>query len=109
MSLRYAHCVFPSSDKEYIYLCDKPTAKVGDRVTVSTGQAKIIRFSRPDANAANRKWVLALVEVTPSERKRDIVERLTQIEQLEALAARFKALKSSEAKKLVAEYKRLCK
>jgi len=111
MSLRIAYCVFPSSPKEYAYFCPFADAKVGDRATVQTGTAIITRFTKTlDGKGATRS-IIYVERPDPQLRKKQIETRLLQIEANYTLADRFKKLaaRDPEAKRLVAEYKRLAK
>lgn len=109
MSLRAAYCVFPSSEKEYVYLCPFEWAKVGDHANVTNGgRVKILRLSSNIPKLAT-KTLTGIWTAPPENRKAEIISRLNEIERLELLAERFKRLKSPEAKKLITEYKRLCK
>lgn len=111
MSLRVAYCTFPNSEKEYSYLCPFEEAKVGDRATVQSGTVTIKRLSRHFDDSRATKSLICIERPDPSVRKKQIEDRLLQIERLHALAVRFKAIaaKDPEAKRLVAEYKKLCK
>ena len=98
---------FPSSDKEYCYNCSFPV-NVGDEVIANGTRVRVHRIAAWDT-IASRSVLPApdRSEILRRVRLGEVTKRLRQLEESEMWAARFAKLKSPEAKKLVAELKRL--
>lgn len=114
MARRVQPCVvyvrFPGTpNREYCYHCNFPI-EVGDSVIANGTLVTVHRKAAFDTIASKS------VQRAPSEserrnkaRMREIAERLQVIEQQEAKLDRWSKLKSPEARKLVAELRRLNK
>lgn len=102
------YVTYPSSAKEYAYLCNIPGLVQGDEVIINNTKVKIVRTADSDARAL--KWVAPLpnhAELRNADRIQQIKSRLGKIAELERQLTLWSKLKSPEAKKLVAELKGL--
>jgi hypothetical protein len=95
---------FPNSTREYSYLCNIPLLRQGDHVIANGCKVEVIRTAPYDSRAT--KWVSECLspeaEATLA-RKKAIAVRLNQIAALEDAMARWKKLRSPEAKSLLTE------
>lgn len=98
---------YPSSCKEYAYWCDIANVHVGNYLLINNAQARVQRIAASSPHAT--KWIPGSIGEQVHERLKEIRSQLDEIEKQELLLARWSKLKSPEAKKLVAEYKRLSK
>lgn len=101
---------FPSSLKEYAYLCNIPGIRQGDLMIANGTQVRVVRTASHDPIAC--RFIQPLpdyAEKAKAERRQEIVKRLralqTEVAQLELWQKLART--NTEAKRLLAEYKRL--
>jgi len=103
------YVTYEPGGKEYAYLCNIPGIVQGDQVLANNGKrVTVVRTAMSDPIAT--RFVTAIPEhdsVKQTERKKQICNRLREIEREEEFIARMTRLKSPEAKKLLAELKGL--
>lgn len=96
---------YPGSTKEYAYWCDIQGVDRGSILRINNAACYVQQIRSHDPRAT--KWVPGSFAVAKTDRRDKIARRLHEIEKEENLLARWKKLKSPEAKKLVAELRRL--
>jgi len=104
------YVTFPNSSKEYCYLCNIPGIKQGDQVLANNTRVTVQRTANEDSRAARYVQPLPNQEqIAVKERKQAIFFRLNEIDKEVAHIERFTKLarKNAEAKKLLAELKKL--
>lgn len=99
------YVTFPSGLKEYAYLCSDPEVKQGSIVIANGTRVPVLRTAAHDARAI--RYITADHEASSKAKRAKLIQELLDWEHRENLAKRFAALKSPEAKRLVAELKRL--
>ena len=97
---------FPSSSKEYHYLCNDPTVQQGSTVIANGTRVQVLRTAAYDPSAPR---ATKYVQSDRTGRIRDVWAKLEQLERVELAMKRFAALTSPEAKRLVRELKELSK
>lgn len=96
---------YPGSSKEYAYWCDLQGVDRGTILQINNAACYVRQIRDYDSRAT--KWVPSSFAVQSSGRREEIMKRLAVIESFEARIARYMKLKSPEAKKLVAELRKL--
>lgn len=99
------HVTFPNGGKEYSYGCDLPNVHRGSILLINNASCLVQSVEHRDPG--NLKWVPGSLAVKRYDRYVEIAKRLRAIEEEEGLLARWSKLKSPEAKKLVAELRKL--
>lgn len=99
------YVTFPNSTKEYSYLCDLPGIRQGSIVIANGCEVVVRRTAEFDDNAT--KWVQSRSTFDTIRRTNQIRERLRILAAAEEEIARFKKLKSPEAKRLLKELESL--
>jgi hypothetical protein len=100
---------FPSSSKEYHYLCNDPTVRQGSTVIANRTKVKVLRTAPWVEGGPAFKYVESDVEATKTERKHEIAKRLNDLLREEEFISRASKLKSAEGRRLVRELKELTK
>lgn len=97
---------YPGSTKEYAYWCDDHTVTQGSIVLGHNDVGcLVVRTAASDPHATRMVRVDTVQH--KRERREEIMKRLAVIESFEARIARYMKLKTPEAKKLVAELRKL--
>jgi hypothetical protein len=96
---------YPGSSKQYAYWCDIPGIAVNSMVVMNNAACTVRAIVDHDDRAT--KWIPGSFKSQFGNRRAEIAQRLHEIEKEEQLLDRWSKLKSSEAKKLVAELRRL--
>jgi hypothetical protein len=99
------YVTFPSGPKEYCYLCNLPDIRQGS-VVVANGTEVIVRRTA-ESDPLATKWVQSRSHFDIARRKHAIVQELIKLEEREEQMARFRRLKSPEAKRLLKELESL--
>lgn len=101
------YVTFPSGGKEYVYLCNDPSVKVGSTVIANGTAVRVNRISAFDSFAT--KFVRTEAEYARAERKKSIIDRLSTLEREHIQHARWKAMAkaSPEARRLLKELESL--
>lgn len=112
--MRTAYCTFNEGGKEYAYLCDDNSAKVGDIAVVSTGtgltRVRIVRLNRFVSPRATKR-IIGVETPDTFARKQEVVKELDALLHSHAILTKYEALAkaNSTARKLLKELKELCK
>lgn len=101
---------FPSSFKEYAYLCNTPGIRQGSEVIANGCRVTVLRTAASDSLAS--RYVQPVPDLAAEQRvqrMKEISARLDQLARRHADLARWTALAKSspEAKRLVTELKKL--
>ena len=99
------YVTFPSSQKEYAYLCNLPDIRQGSIVVANGTEVVVRRTAESDPLAI--RWVTSRSAFDIAKRKQDLIRLLCQIEEREEQMARFRRLKSPEARRLLKELESL--
>jgi len=101
------YVTFPSSTKEYCYLCNIDSVDVGSNVIANGSVVKVHRVASFDSIAT--KYVQSADEFEKSRRRNVIHDRLVTLERQLAQHERWKILarKSPEARRLLKELESL--
>jgi hypothetical protein len=99
------HVTYPGNSKQYAYWCDLPGVRVGSLLQINNAACCVQRITSNSLYAT--KWVPGSFASVRDERRAAIARRLHEIEKEQMLLERWTKLKSPEAKKLVAELRRL--
>jgi hypothetical protein len=97
---------FPSSSKEYHYLCTDPKVRQGSTVIANGAKVRVLRTA-PHVGGLAYKYVQFDEGAANAERRREIAGRLSELMKQEEFIARAAKLTSPEAKRLVRELKEL--
>lgn len=104
------YVTFPSSPKEYCYFCNIPGVVQGSQVIANGTRVIVHRTAQHDQRAV--RWVEALPdqkEIERRNRRKDIIERLSVLQAENSRLELWQKLAhtNTEAKRLLAEYRRI--